>query len=46
MIRNYQEIINIISDRFSNSLSQLDIITWLENFEKADWKKALTIHLR
>jgi len=43
MIRDYQEIINVISDRFNNSLSQLDIITWLENFEKTDWKKALTI---
>lgn len=43
MIRDYQEIINLISDRFNNSLSQLDIITWLENFEKADWKKALTV---
>ncbi len=43
MIRDYQEIINIISDRFNNSLSQLDIITWLENFEKTDWKKALTV---
>lgn len=43
MIRDYQEVINIISDRFNNSLSQLDIITWLENFEKTDWRKALTI---
>lgn len=43
MIRDYQEIVNIISDRFNNSLSQLDIITWLENFEKTDWKKALTV---
>lgn len=43
MIRDYQEIINTISDRFNNSLSQLDIITWLENFEIIDWKKALTI---
>ncbi|AOC93232.1 hypothetical protein BB050_00076 [Flavobacterium anhuiense] len=43
MIRDYQEIINVISDRFSNSLSQLDIITWLENFDKTDWKKALTV---
>jgi hypothetical protein len=43
MIRDYQEIINLISDRFNNSLSQLDIITWLENFEKTDWKKALTV---
>ncbi len=43
MIRDYQDIINIISDRFNNSLSQLDIITWLENFEKVDWKKALNI---
>lgn len=43
MIRDYQEIINVISDRFNNTLSQLDIITWLENFEKSDWKKALTV---
>lgn len=43
MIRDYQEIINVISDRFNNTLSQLDIITWLENFEKPDWKKALTV---
>jgi hypothetical protein len=43
MIRDYQEIINTISDRFNNSLSQLDIITWLENFEIIDWKKALTV---
>lgn len=43
MVRNYQEIINIISDKFNNSLSQLDIISWLENFEKRDWEKALTV---
>ncbi len=43
MIRDFQEIINIISDRFNNSLSQLDIINWLENFEKIDWSKALTV---
>lgn len=43
MIRDYQEIINTISDRFNNSLSQLDIIIWLENFEIIDWKKALTV---
>jgi hypothetical protein len=43
MIQDYQEIINTISDRFNNSLSQLDIITWLENFEIIDWKKALTV---
>jgi hypothetical protein len=43
MIRDYEEIINLISDRFNNSLSQLDIIRWLENFEKTDWKKALNV---
>ena len=43
MIRDYQKIINLISERFNSSLSQLDIITWLENFDKTDWKKALTV---
>lgn len=43
MIKDYQNIINVICDRFNNSISQFDVVSWLENFEKADWKKALTV---
>jgi len=43
MLKEYQNIINAICDRFENALSQLDIVLWLENFDKSDWKKALIV---
>lgn len=43
MIKDFQEIIDAVCDRFNNSLSQLDIIAWLENFDSTDWKKALNV---
>jgi hypothetical protein len=43
MIKDYQNIISAACDRFNNSISQLDIISWLENFESHDWKKALIV---
>jgi hypothetical protein len=43
MISNYENIINAICDKFHNSISPFKIISWLENFEKADWQKALIV---
>jgi hypothetical protein len=43
MIKDYQNIINVICDRFNNSITEFDVISWLDNFEKTDWKKALTV---
>lgn len=43
MIKDYQNIINVICDRFNNTITEFDVISWLDNFDKADWKKALTV---
>ncbi|MCG8318492.1 MAG: hypothetical protein MI921_03230 [Cytophagales bacterium] len=43
MIKDYQNIISVICDRFNNTISQFDVVSWLENFDKVDWKKALTV---
>lgn len=43
MIKEYQNIINAACDRFNNAVSQLDIVSWLENFDSSDWKKALIV---
>lgn len=43
MIKDYQNIINVICDRFNNSITEFDVVSWLDNFDKADWKKALTV---
>jgi hypothetical protein len=43
VIKDYQNIIEALCDKFNNAITQLDIIAWLENFESADWKKALIV---
>lgn len=43
MIKDFQETINTICAQFNNKITQLDIIAWLENFDKEDWKKALIV---
>jgi hypothetical protein len=43
MISNYENIINAICDRFHNHITPLKVISWLENFDKADWQKALIV---
>lgn len=43
MIKEYQNIIDAACDRFNNALSQLDIVAWLENFNRSEWKKALVV---
>jgi hypothetical protein len=43
MIKNYQHITDSICDKFHNVISSFDIIAWLDNFERKDWKKALIV---
>lgn len=43
MIKEYQDIIEAACVRFSNAISPLDVVAWLDNFDKADWKKALIV---
>jgi hypothetical protein len=43
VIKDYQNIIDSVCDRFNNSITQIDIVSWLENFEKHDWTKALIV---
>lgn len=43
MIKDYQDIIEAICGKFNHAITQLDIVRWLENFDKADWKKALIV---
>jgi hypothetical protein len=43
MIKDYQNIIDAACERFNNSITQIDIVAWLENFDKNDWKKALIV---
>lgn len=43
MIKQYQNTINSICDRFNNQITGIDIIAWLENFDKRDWSKALIV---
>ena len=43
MIKDYQDIIEAVCGRFNHAITQLDIVAWLENFDKADWKKALIV---
>lgn len=43
MIKDFQETINTICAQFNNKITQLDIVAWLENFDKEDWKKALIV---
>ncbi|MBO9571408.1 MAG: hypothetical protein J7497_04265, partial [Chitinophagaceae bacterium] len=41
MISNYENIITAICERFQNHITPLKVVSWLENFEKVDWNKAL-----
>ncbi len=43
MIPNYENVINAICDRFQNHITPLKIVNWLDNFERADWTKALIV---
>jgi hypothetical protein len=43
MFSDYQDIIDVLCDKFQNIISQIDIMKWLKNFEESDWKKALTV---
>jgi hypothetical protein len=43
MIKEYQDIIEAACVRFNNVISPLDVVAWLDNFDKADWKKALIV---
>jgi hypothetical protein len=43
MIKDFQETINAICAKFNNKITQLDIVAWLENFDKEDWKRALIV---
>ncbi|PSL42298.1 hypothetical protein CLV51_1156 [Chitinophaga niastensis] len=43
MISNYENVINAICDRFHNHVTPLKIASWLENFDAADWNKALIV---
>ena len=41
MVSNYENIINAICERFQNHITPLKVFSWLENFDKSDWSKAL-----
>ena len=41
MISNYENVINAICDRFRHHITPLKVVNWLDNFDKADWGKAL-----
>lgn len=43
MVKEYQDIIEAACVRFNNVISPLDIVAWLDNFDKSDWKKALIV---
>jgi orotate phosphoribosyltransferase len=43
MIKDYQNVIDNAYNKFNNSISQIDIIAWLENFDTSDWTKALIV---
>lgn len=43
MIKEYQDIIEAACVRFNNVISPLDVVAWLDNFDKSDWKKALIV---
>lgn len=42
-MKEYEKIFNIICQKFDNKISTLDIISWLNNFDKEDWDKALNL---
>ncbi|WP_289199766.1 phosphoribosyltransferase [Bacteroides acidifaciens] len=43
MLKEYQAIIENICRRCNQVISPLDILLWLENFEREDWKNALIV---
>lgn len=43
MVSNYENIINAICDRFHNHVTPIKVVSWLENFDTADWSKALIV---
>jgi len=43
MIIEYKHIIKIICNKFNNVITPFDVVVWLENFDKDDWEKALTV---
>lgn len=43
MIKENEHIINRIIQKFSNAITEFDVIAWLDNFERQDWKKALIV---
>jgi hypothetical protein len=43
MIKENEHIINRIIQKFSYAITEFDIISWLDNFEREDWKKALIV---
>lgn len=42
-MKEYENIFTIICERFDDKISTLDIISWLNNFDKEDWDKALNL---
>ena len=44
-MKEYEKIFDIICRKFDDKISTLDIISWLYNFDKEDWNKALTVLL-
>ncbi|ELI6456059.1 hypothetical protein RRM46_002301 [Flavobacterium psychrophilum] len=44
-MKEYEKIFNTICQKFDNKISTLDIISWLYNFDKEDWNKALNLLL-
>lgn len=42
-MKEYEKIFDVICNKFEKKISTLDIISWLHNFEKKDWDKALNL---
>lgn len=42
-IKDYQDIIDTICIRLNKVITPLEVVAWLDNFERADWSKALSV---